>query len=106
MTAVDAAWLENPSSGASRKMRRPIVCTIRQPPSDVPTVSARPQASIAQSGTANVSRRARDEERADDAHRLLRVVRPVAEREPGDIAHCAQSIGRRTRSVARRRACR
>ena len=36
MTAVEAARLENPSSGASRKMRRPIVCTIRQPPSDVP----------------------------------------------------------------------
>ena len=84
MTAVDAAWLENPSSGARRKMRRPIVCTIRHPS------ERRSDRQCEAAGEHHPERHgeclqaaARDEERADDAHRLLRVVRPEAEGEPG-----------------------
>jgi hypothetical protein len=41
ITAVEALWLAKPSIEARRKMRRPIVRMMRQPPVAVPVVSAR-----------------------------------------------------------------
>ena len=56
MTVVDADWLANASAVVRRKMRRPIVRTIRQPPIAVPTVRRRPEETLTHRGTANASR--------------------------------------------------
>src|SRR6266511_3836619 len=50
ITAAELAWLTRPSTGRMRKMRRPMVLTIRHPPSAVPTVSAMAQARVAHTG--------------------------------------------------------
>jgi hypothetical protein len=50
ITAAELVWLTRPSTGRMRKMRRPMVLTIRQPPIAVPRVSATAQARIAQTG--------------------------------------------------------
>ena len=36
ITAAELVWLTRPSTGRMRKMRRPMVLTIRHPPSAVP----------------------------------------------------------------------
>ena len=43
ITVADVVWLMSPSRLRSGKMRRPMVRTIAQPPSAVPTVSATAQ---------------------------------------------------------------
>ena len=73
---MEAVWLASPSSFERWKMRPPIVRTMRQPPIDVPSVSAAPQLSLTQSGTVRELEVAgREQERGDHAHRLLGVVR-------------------------------
>ena len=65
-------------------MRRPIVRMIRQPPIEVPSVRAPPQASLTQSGTERVSRwPLASKQCGDHAHRLLCVVGAVTEGEGG-----------------------
>ena len=101
MTAVEALWLAKPPIGASRKMRRPIVLTIRQPPSNVPTVRVAPQASFTHSGTVNVSR-------CPEASRSAAITpipfcasfAPWLRDSAALIAHSAPRIGPRNRRVA------
>ena len=86
-------WVATPSSGCRRTIPRPIVRTIRQPPSAVPSVSASAQADRRPRRRAELARApVGDEQRGDHPDRLLRVVGAVAEGE------------RRRRRPARRRA--
>jgi hypothetical protein len=49
-TAAELVWLTRPSTGRMRKMRRPMVRTIRQPPRAVPRVRVAAQAMVAHTG--------------------------------------------------------
>ena len=81
--AVEAVWLAKASTGGRRKIRRPIVRTIRQPPSAVPSVSAARRRPSPRAAPRTSSTAVGEQQRGDHAHRLLRVVGAVAERERG-----------------------
>ena len=69
-----------PWTGSSFTTRWPIVLMIRQPPAAVPSEIAVAATRITQSGHGRFGEDAAGHEReGDDAHRLLRVVRAVAE---------------------------
>ena len=79
MAAVVSA--AKPWTGSSFTTCWPIVRMIRQPPAAVPSEIAVAASRITHSGTTGVGEDpGRDERERDDAHRLLRVVRAVAER--------------------------
>ncbi len=94
ITAVEALWLEKPSIGDRRKIRRPIVRMIRQPPSAVPIVSAAPQTSFTQSGTVSVSRwPLASSSAAITPIDFWASLAPWPNASAADIPHCARLIG-------------
>jgi hypothetical protein len=86
-------------------IRRPIVRTIRHPPSDVPSVMATPQATFVQSGTVKVS--SLPEATSNAAITPIDFCAsfaPWLNESAPDIPHSAPRIGPCTRRVARRSA--
>ena len=82
---VDAAASSEliPPAGVSLVIFDPIVCTIRQPPKSVPSPIAVWAHNTTHSGTpeSGGTMIVRDQEREDDAHRLLGVVGPMTQAE-------------------------
>src|SRR4030095_14324818 len=103
ITAAELVWLTRPSRGRIRKMRRPIVLTIRHPPSAVPKVSATAQVMVAQTGAesdwvvplANSST-------ASTPTAFCASLAPWLKASHPEVTHCARSTGRLARMVTRR----
>ena len=76
-------WAEKPCGGWMSVTRVPSVLITRQPPEKVPAAIARGAVALTQNGIAcaGPEAAARDERQRDHAHRLLRIVRAVRERD-------------------------
>ena len=106
-TTAEPPWLARLSTGRNRNSRWPMVRTIGQPPNAVPTVSAMPHASSAHVGPwAELVFPAANSIARDEAHRLLTVVRAVAERDQSRRAplrgpdRAADRVGRAAQAPA------
>src|SRR4029453_11714268 len=103
ITAAELVWLTRPSTGRMRKMRRPMVLTIRHPPIAVPRVSATAQARIAQTGAESdwVVPLA-SSSTASTPTAFWASLAPWLKASHPEVTHCARSTGRFARAVTRR----
>ena len=98
-----APWPATPSSGCSRTIPRPIVRTIRQPPSAVPSVSAAAHATAAHVGEPSVvARPSATSSAAITPTDFCASLAPWPNASAAEVAHSPPRTGPRQRRVARR----
>lgn len=103
ITPADAPCVATPSSGCSRTIPVPIVRTIRQPPSTVPSVSASALATAAQAGEPSPAARPSATSRAAITPTdFCASLAPWPNERAADVTHPPARTGPRQRRVARR----